>query len=59
MPTGDVMCRFGVVPDNSDFDSSLLGYRKNLTRDDAIDHLDERQAYVAIYNPKTMPGTDR
>ena len=52
MPTGDVMCRFGVVPDNADFDSSLLGYRKNLTRDDAIDHLDERHAYVAIYNPE-------
>ena len=52
MPTGDVMCRFGVVPDNADFDSSLLCYRKNLTRDDAIDHLDERHAYVAIYNPE-------
>lgn len=52
MPPGDVMCRFGVVPDNAHFDSSLLRYRKNLTLDDAIDHLEEHQAHIAIYNPE-------
>lgn len=56
MPTGDVMCRFGVVPDNAHFDSSLLRYRKNLMLDDAIDHLEEHQAYIAIYNPENDAG---
>ena len=52
MPAADVKHRFGVVPDDAHFDSSLAHYRKDLTLDDAIEHLEERQAYIAIYNPE-------
>ncbi len=53
MPASDVRHRLGVVPHDAHFDSSLERYRADLTLDDAIEHLEERQAYIAIYNPES------
>ena len=46
------MHRFGVVPINTDFDKSLATFRKSLTLDDALDAMEERQAYVVVNNPE-------
>lgn len=42
--------RFGEVPIDAHFNSSLADYQRGLTLDDAIDHLVEKRAYIAIYN---------
>ncbi|GAA0708854.1 hypothetical protein GCM10009105_08790 [Dokdonella soli] len=55
LPEVQVKHRFGVVPDGTHFDSSLDRYRGNLTLEDAITHLEERQAYIAIYNAERDP----
>jgi len=55
LPAPQVPFRFGVVPDDAEFDSSLRRFRGELTLDDALDHLEARQAYVAIYNAETDP----
>jgi hypothetical protein len=47
--------RFGVVPVDAHFNSSLGDYRRDLTLDDAIDHLVEKRAYIAIYNAEKDP----
>jgi hypothetical protein len=53
LPREQVHYRFGVVPPDTEFDSSLHRYRGDLTLDDAIDHLESKQAYIAIYNAET------
>ena len=55
LPEEQVKYRFGVVPGNTHFDSSFERYRKELTLDDAIDRLEEKQAYIVIYNPERDP----
>src|SRR5213078_1776903 len=55
LPAEQVPYRFGVVPVDAHFDSSLERYRGQLTLDDAIDHLEDRQAYIAVYNAETDP----
>lgn len=50
LPAKQVPFRFGVVPDDADFDDSLARFRGALTLDDALDHLEQHQAYIAIYN---------
>ena len=55
LPPVQVRFRVGVVPDNTEFDSSLHRYRGDLTLHDALDHLEERQAYIAVYNPESDP----
>lgn len=55
MPRGQVHHRFGAVPVDAHFDSSLSRFKEGLTLDDALDHLQDRQAYVCIYNPETDP----
>jgi len=55
LPADQVKHRFGVVPGNTHFDSSFDRYRKELTLDDAIEHLEEKQAYIVIYNPERDP----
>ncbi len=55
MPRAQLHHRFGVVPVDTHFDSSLSRFKDGLSFDDAIDHLQERQAYVCIYNPETDP----
>jgi hypothetical protein len=52
MPQGTVNHRIGVVPINTDFDKSLTSFRKSLTLDDALDAMEERQAYVVVNNPE-------
>lgn len=52
LPPSEVKYRTGVVPADAHFDSSLSQYRRDLTLDDAIDNLEARQAYIAIYNPE-------
>ena len=47
--------RFGEIPIDAHFNSSLADYRKELTLDDAIDHLVEKRAYIAIYNAERDP----
>ncbi|MDN5781659.1 MAG: cupin-like domain-containing protein [Luteimonas sp.] len=55
LPRGQLHHRFGVVPVDTHFDSSLCRFKEGLTFEDALDHLQERQAYVCIYNAETDP----
>jgi hypothetical protein len=55
LPAKQVPYRFGVVPSDTDFDASLQRYRGALTLDDAIEQLEAKQAYIAIYNAETDP----
>src|SRR5262245_10682426 len=53
LPRNYVKHRFGVVPIDTDFDESLgTRYRESLTLDDALDQMEERQAYVVVNNPE-------
>ena len=52
MEEKNIKFRFGEIPVDAEFDSSLMAYRKNLTLDDAINNLVENRAYIAIYNPE-------
>ena len=55
MPASAVKYRFGSVPGNAHFDSSIERFRGDLTLDDALDHLVDKRAYVALYNPEKDP----
>jgi Cupin-like domain len=55
LPRNQVPYRFGIVPADAEFDTSLERYRGQLTLDDAIEHTEEKQAYIAIYNAETDP----
>jgi hypothetical protein len=55
LPRAQVRYRSGVIPADAEFDTSLDRYRGDLTLDDAIEHLESRQAYIAIYNAETDP----
>jgi hypothetical protein len=55
MPADRVPHRSGVVPVDAEFDTSLRRFRGALTLDEAIEHLEDRQAYIAIYNAETDP----
>lgn len=52
LPASAVKYRFGSVPGNAHFDSSNERFRGDLTLDDALDHLVEKRAYVALFNPE-------
>jgi hypothetical protein len=56
LPAEQVHHRHGVVPPDAEFDSSLQRFRGQLTLDDALDHLEDRQAYIAIYNAERDPS---
>jgi hypothetical protein len=55
MPAQAVKHRFGTVPADTHFDSSIERFRGELTLDDAIEPLVEKRAYIAIYNPENDP----
>lgn len=55
LPREQVQYRFGVVPADAEFDTSLERFRGQLTLDDAIERMEEKQAYIAIYNPESDP----
>src|SRR5262249_53345122 len=55
MPPQAVKHRFGIVPGNAHFDTSIVTYRQGLTLEDAIEHLVEKRAYIAVYNPERDP----
>jgi hypothetical protein len=55
LPIDQVRYRFGVIPSDAEFDTSLQRFRQGLTLDDAIDRMEERQAYIAIYNAEKDP----
>ncbi len=55
MDPRQVKFRFGVVPVDAHFDTSLDRFKEGLTLDDAIEHLEERRAYIAVYNPELDP----
>lgn len=55
LPATQVRFRYGIVPADAHFDSSLEHFRRDLTLTDVIDHFEERQAYIAIYNPERDP----
>ncbi len=55
LPPAQCKVRYGVVPPDTDFDKSLAEYNRGLTLEDAIEHFEERQAYIAIYNPERDP----
>lgn len=52
MPTEQVQHRFGTIPIDAHFDSSLSRFRDGLSLEDAIEHLEDRSAYICIYNPE-------
>ncbi len=52
MPTPAVKVRIGKVPGDADFDSSLHRYNHGLTLEDAVEHFEEREAYIVVYNPE-------
>lgn len=52
LPRDYVKYRFGVIPIDADIDTSLDRFRADLTLNDAIDRFEEKQAYIAIYNPE-------
>ena len=56
LPEAQVRYRYGIVPPDAHFDSSLERFRRDLTLADVIDHFEERQAYIAIYNPEKDPA---
>ena len=56
MPASSVKYRFGRVPGDTHFDSSIERFRGDLTLDDALDHLVDKRAYVALYNPEKDPA---
>ena len=55
IPHHNIHHRFGAIPKDAHFDSSLSRFRDGLSLDDALDQLEERQAYVGIYNPESDP----
>jgi len=55
MPRSAVKHRFGIVPGNAHFDTSIVTYSQGLALEDAIDHLVDKRAYIAIYNPEKDP----
>lgn len=55
LPAEQVPYRFGVVPTDAEVDTSRQRFRGQLTLDDALAHLEDKQAHVAIYNAETDP----
>jgi hypothetical protein len=55
LPRQAVKHRFGIVPGDAHFDSSNTRYNGGLTLDDAIEQLEAKRAYIAIYNPEKDP----
>lgn len=55
MPRDNLHHRYGAIPKDTHFDSSLSRFRDGLSLDDALDRLEELQAYVSIYNPELDP----
>jgi hypothetical protein len=55
LPPDQVRYRFGVVPSDAEFDTSLQRFRGDLTLDEALERMEERQAYIAVYNAETDP----
>ncbi len=54
LPAEQVRWRFGVVPADIDFNTSLHD-RGDLTLDDALERMEEKQAYVMVFNPERDP----
>src|SRR5262249_49069624 len=46
LPAEQVKYRFGIVPGDTELDTSFHRFRGELTLDDAIEHLEEKQAYI-------------
>jgi len=55
MPRHAVKHRFGIVPGDAHFDTSNVTYSRGLTLEDALDHLVDKRAYIAVYNPEKDP----
>jgi hypothetical protein len=52
LPPDQVLFRAGDIPGDAELDTSYDRYKRGLTLDDAIDHFEERQAYICINNPE-------
>jgi hypothetical protein len=52
LPVESILYRVGSIPGDAEFDSSYDRYREGLTLDEALDHFEERQAYICINNPE-------
>lgn len=55
MPAASILYRVGSIPGDAELDSSYERYRQGLTLEDALDHFEERQAYICINNPERDP----
>jgi hypothetical protein len=51
----NVYCRPGKISHDAEFDQSLTGPNGGLSLDDAIAKLEERNAYIVIFNPEIDP----
>ena len=52
MPAEKILFRVGQIPGDAELDSSYDRYKRDLTLDDALEHFEERQAYICINNPE-------
>jgi hypothetical protein len=52
LPPKQIQFRLGNIPGDAELDTSYDDYQGGLTLDDAIDHFEERQAYICISNPE-------
>ncbi len=56
LPKRYVVHRHGPTAIDADFDASFHVDRKGMTLEDAIEHFEERQAYIYIANPEKDPA---
>lgn len=52
LPPEQILYRVGNIPGDAELESSYIRYRQELTLADALDHFEERQAYLCINNPE-------
>ena len=52
LPREQVQFRTAVIPGDADLDSSFARYGGGLTLDAVLDHFEELQAYICVYNPE-------
>jgi hypothetical protein len=55
LPSRRVLFRVGDIPGDVELDTSYDRYKRGLTLEDAIEHFEERQAYICINNPEQDP----
>jgi hypothetical protein len=52
MPADHVLFRAGPIPGDADIESSYDRYRRGLTLDEVLEHVEESRAYICVNNPE-------